>query len=74
MLQGVADCSESKVSDQVLDAEDACGLILAQGATPADADALFDAHRYAWLPSRAQLEEKRAAEGLPARAEEHLRV
>ena len=36
MLQGVADCSESKVSDQVLDAEDACGLILAQGATPAD--------------------------------------
>ena len=37
MMQTVANCaSEAGVTDQVLDAEDACGLILAQGPTPAE--------------------------------------
>lgn len=36
LLQGVTGASSAGVSDQVLDAEDACGLILAQGSTPAD--------------------------------------
>ena len=35
MLQGVVSASERMVTDQVLNAEDACGLILAQGAEPA---------------------------------------
>ena len=34
MLQAVTGASDRTVSDQVLDAEDACGLLLAQGATP----------------------------------------
>ena len=36
MLMGVTGASERAVSDQVLDKEDACGLILAQGSTPAE--------------------------------------
>mmetsp|Transcript_60389 Transcript_60389/g.100246 ORF Transcript_60389/g.100246 Transcript_60389/m.100246 type:complete len:283 (-) Transcript_60389:94-942(-) len=36
LLQGATGASESAVTDQVLDAEDACGLILAQGNTPAE--------------------------------------
>jgi len=36
MLQGVTGASERECSDSVLDAEDACGLILAQGATPTE--------------------------------------
>ena len=36
LLQGVTSASQDGVSDQVLDAEDACGLVLAQGATPSD--------------------------------------
>lgn len=35
LLQGVTGASERVVTSQVLDAEDACGLILAQGKTPA---------------------------------------
>jgi len=35
MLQRVTGCEAAAVSDQVLDAEDACGLILAQSATAA---------------------------------------
>ena len=40
VLQGVTGASERTVSDQVLDAEDACGLVLAQGETPAEDAAL----------------------------------
>jgi len=36
LLQGVTGASERLITDQVLDAEDACGLVLAQGATPAE--------------------------------------
>ena len=35
ILMGITGASERGISDQVLDAQDACGLILAQGATPA---------------------------------------
>ena len=34
MLAGVTGASERTVTDQVLNAEDGCGLILAQGDTP----------------------------------------
>ena len=36
IMRAVTGASERTVSDQVLDQEDACGLILAQGATPAE--------------------------------------
>jgi len=36
MMREVTGASQAAISDQVLDAEDACGLVLAQGATPAD--------------------------------------
>ena len=36
ILAGVTGSREADVSDQVLDAEDACGLILSQGETPTD--------------------------------------
>ena len=35
MLQRVTGADDNSINDQVLDAEDACGLVLAQGATPA---------------------------------------
>ena len=36
LLAGVTGASERGVTDQVLNAEDGCGLILAQGSTPAE--------------------------------------
>ena len=36
ILAGVTGASERGVTDQVLNAEDGCGLILAQGSTPAE--------------------------------------
>jgi len=36
LLAGVTGASERAVTDQVLNAEDGCGLILAQGSTPAE--------------------------------------
>jgi putative glutathione S-transferase len=43
-----------------------------KAAAPAEWDAMYEERKYEWMPSIAALEQKRAAEDLPATAAEHV--